>query len=30
MTTEQEAQLEALLKTLIECVKPEKVVLFGS
>jgi predicted nucleotidyltransferase len=30
MTTEQEVQLEALLKTLIECVKPEKVVLFGS
>ncbi|HID62198.1 MAG TPA: nucleotidyltransferase domain-containing protein [Anaerolineae bacterium] len=30
MTTEREAQLEALLRTLIERVKPEKVVLFGS
>ncbi|MBC8449621.1 MAG: nucleotidyltransferase domain-containing protein [Chloroflexi bacterium] len=30
MTTEQEAQLKALLQTLIERVRPEKVVLFGS
>ena len=30
MTTEQKVQLDALLQTLIERVKPEKVVLFGS
>jgi predicted nucleotidyltransferase len=30
MTAEQEAQLQALLQTLIERVQPEKVVLFGS
>jgi len=30
MTAEQEAQLQALLQTLIERIQPEKVVLFGS
>ena len=30
MTVEQDAQLEILIKTLIEQVQPEKVVLFGS
>ena len=30
MTAEQEAQLQKLLQTLVEKVRPEKVVLFGS
>ena len=30
MTTEQKVQLDALIQTLIERIKPEKVVLFGS
>ena len=30
MTSEQETQLNALFRTLIERVRPEKVVLFGS
>lgn len=30
MTAEQEAQLEKLLQVLVEKIRPEKVVLFGS
>jgi predicted nucleotidyltransferase len=30
MTAERQAQLDALLQTLIERIQPEKVVLFGS
>ena len=30
MTVEQEAQLETIIKRLIQQVQPEKVVLFGS